>query len=353
MVVDDGDAAVETTRLLSHDVSRTQAQRCRTISNCKIALVGFVAIVAVISSIRLHRNNDAQNNILYGSSHHTSYVFPPNFMWGAATSAYQIEGGASAGGRGPSIWDTWCVQSSDNCHGDTGEISDDHYHFWREDIELMRSLGLKAYRFSISWSRILPEGTADGGINYEGIDFYNGIIDLLLEYDIEPFVTLYHWDLPQALQERYGGWVNRSIIQDFGEYARICFHHFGDRVKYWITINEGWTTAIHGYEEGSKAPGLIGIDVGGTGDPYLVGHHLLLAHARAVKVFRKDGYARLYQRGKKDEYGLIGISNSGDYRFPLNPSSKDDQEAATRSMEFQLGWMVSREGDSFCSSISA
>mmetsp|Transcript_21421 Transcript_21421/g.38719 ORF Transcript_21421/g.38719 Transcript_21421/m.38719 type:complete len:195 (-) Transcript_21421:770-1354(-) len=164
------------------------------------------------------------------------------------------------------------------------------------------------------------------GINEAGIKFYNEIIDALIEHNIEPIITLYHWDLPQALEDRYGGWASRSIIEDFADYARICFQHFGDRVKYWVTINEGWTTAIHGYEEGSNAPGYKGKDIGGSGKPYLVGHHLLLAHARAVEVFRKNG-----------EYGLIGISNSGDHRFPLDPKSEDDQEAATRSMEFQLG----------------
>ena len=221
----------------------------------------------------------------------------------------------------------------------------------------MKSLGLKAYRFSISWSRILPNGTANygdenaadavknnstsiTGLNYEGVDFYNRIIDRLLEYDIEPFITLYHWDLPQALQERYGGWADRQIIEDFADYSRICYHFFGDRVKYFITINEGWTTAIHGYEEATNAPGLFGEDVGGTGKPYLVGHHLLLAHAKSVEVFRNEGYATLYQRGSSDETGLIGISNSGDHRFPLNPDSEEDQEAADRSMEFQLGWMT-------------
>ena len=289
-------------------------------------------------------------------------VFPTNFLWGAATSAYQIEGGFADGGRGLSIWDTWCVESNDHCHGDTGDVADDHYHRWRDDVELMKNLRLKAYRFSISWSRILPNGTVDygddlvrrlggnakiKGINYEGIRFYNNMIDALLDANIEPFVTLYHWDLPQALQDKYDGWVNRSIIEDFGDYARICFYYFGDRVKYWITINEGWTIAIHGYEEGSNAPGFFGENVGGSGKPYLVGHHLLLAHARAVRVFREEGYAQRYRRGgystddnNHSEYGMIGISNSGDFRFPLNVGREDDLEAATRAMEFQLGWMV-------------
>ena len=175
------------------------------------------------------------------ASTRSTAVFPQDFLWGAATSAYQIEGGTSDGGRGLSIWDTWCVQSSDNCNNETGDVSDDHYHLWKEDIKLMKSLGLKAYRFSISWSRILPNGTANyggytaadalaanstniKGINYEGIRFYNDIIDTLLENDIEPFITLYHWDLPQTLQDDYGGWENRNVTKTLLimlEYATI------------------------------------------------------------------------------------------------------------------------------------
>jgi len=340
--------ALETSSLIQNDsVHRSKNETSRTKKLLIIALVGSIAVLTAI--VTLHRN---------GHGHGHRVVFPPNFVWGAATSAYQIEGGSTAGGRGLSIWDTWCVQSSENCNGDTGDVSDDHYHLWREDVELMAKLGLKAYRFSISWSRILPSGSADyageviedgveenssarvKGINEAGVEFYNDLIDALLENDIEPFITLYHWDLPQALEDKYGGWANKSIVEDFADYSRICFDKFGDRVKYWITINEGWTTAIHGYEEGSNAPGFKGEDVGGSGKPYQVGHHLLLAHARAVEVFRSEEYANMYQRGKKDERGLIGISNSGDHRFPLDPNSEDDQEAATRSMEFQLGWMT-------------
>ncbi len=316
-----------------------------------ISLIGIVflmgiAVTGTHNGRRCDKYGIAYDSFIKGKKP----AFPPDFIWGAATSAFQIEGGAFEGGRGPSIWDEWCVESTDNCNGDTGDISDDHYHQWRDDVELMKNMGLKAYRFSISWSRILPNGTADftgdddyivDGINYEGIRFYNDLIDALINAGIQPFVTLYHWDLPQSLEDRYGGWMDPSVIQDFADYARICFHYFGDRVKYWITINEGWTVAIHGYEEGSNAPGLLGEDVGGTGKPYTVGHHLLLAHARAVKVFREEGYSRKF--GKNKDRSLIGLSNSGDYRFPLNPANPDDIEAATRAMEFQLGWMVSYE----------
>ena len=280
-------------------------------------------------------------------------AFPDDFIWGAATSAYQIEGGATDGGRGPSIWDSWCLQSINNCNGDTGNTTDDHFHLWQEDIELMQRLGLKAYRFSISWSRILPTGKAEGtesgdhryskteGINYEGIQFYNNIIDRLIAKGIEPFITLYHWDLPQSLQDDYGGWENEKIIKDFANYARICFQFFGDRVKYWITINEGWSVAIGGYEQGTKAPGFISEARGGSGKPYLVAHHLLLAHAQAVFIYRNEGYSRWYFHGNSNITGIIGISNCGDYRFPLDSLSQADEEAANRAMEFQIGWLVS------------
>lgn len=343
-------SALETTNLLQrndgvHRNRLDQPRFCRA-SNPVIGILAALAISAIFCIN--HRASKTAD---------PSTPFPADFLWGAATSSYQIEGGTTAGGRGQSIWDVWCVQSMENCNGDTGDVTDDHYHRWKEDVDLMKSLGLKAYRFSISWSRILPNGTAHygdedaadavkengtfiDGINQEGLQFYDNIVDYLIESGIEPFITLYHWDLPQALQDRYGGWADRSIIEDFGDYARICFHHFGDRVRYWITINEGWTTAIHGYEEGSNAPGFMGEDVGGTGRPYLVGHHLLLAHARAVQVFRDEGYVSSCQRVGSDKLSKIGISNSGDHRFPLDPTSDEDWEAATRALEFQLGWMT-------------
>ena len=310
------------------------------------ALVGVVVLLAFVTIFKGEEDNlihsRKRSQMPTNTTTPTTSAFPTDFLWGAATSSFQIEGGTSEGGRGLSIWDTWCKESPDNCNGDTGDVTDDHYHRWRGDVKLMKAIGLKAYRFSISWSRILPKGKVDyktgdddtniKGVNYEGVDFYNKLIDELLDSNIVPFVTLYHWDLPQSLQDSYGGWEDKAIIDDFANYARICFHFFGDRVKHWITINEAWTVAIHGYEEASNAPGLLGKDIGGTGDPWLVGHHLLLAHATAVKVFRKEGYA---PNGTS-----IGISNSGDFRFPLNPDSLDDQEAASRAMEFQLGWMT-------------
>lgn len=321
---------------------------CYGLSFC--VLLGAVVLLSTRSGLTSQSQANQSNEL---SADQGSSAFPDDFIWGAATSAYQIEGGASEGGRGPSIWDTWCLESINNCNGDSGNVTDDHFHRWQEDIELMQSLGLKAYRFSISWSRILPTGKAEGsesgdprysktkGINYDGIQFYNKIIDGLIAKGIEPFITLYHWDLPQSLQDEYGGWESEKIVKDFANYARICFQFFGDRVKYWITINEAWSVAIGGYEQGTKAPGFVSEAQGGVGKPYLVAHHLLLAHAQAVFNYRNEGYSNWYFHGNSNVTGSIGISHSGDYRFPVDPLSKADEEAANRAMEFQIGWLVS------------
>ena len=179
--------------------------------------------------------------------------FPDSFVWGSATSSYQIEGGWNAAGKGPSIWDVFCMIPGKIEGNDNGNIACDHYHRFREDVALMQSLGLKAYRFSISWSRIMPAGRGD--VNQVGIDFYNQLIDALLKAGIEPWITLYHWDLPAALQFEMDGWIGDDISEVFAAYAEVCFRHFGDRVKNWITINEAWEVAILGYGHSVFAPG--------------------------------------------------------------------------------------------------
>ena len=252
-------------------------------------------------------------------------MFPDNFIWGSATSAYQIEGSTHKDGRGTSIWDTWC-DDPNNCAGDTADVACDHYHKIKEDVSLMKDIGLQAYRFSISWPRIFPMGN-DRQPNRKGIRFYNMLIDELVANGITPWVTLYHWDLPQNLEDQYGGWLGPQIIDDFSRYASTCFEVFGDRVKHWITINEAWTVAVHGYDQGVKAPGHVS-----STEPYLVAHNLLLAHAKAVKRYR-DEYAEV-------QGGIIGISNSGDYRYPLDADSAADTAAANRAIEWQLAWFT-------------
>jgi beta-glucosidase len=207
-------------------------------------------------------------------------VMPDGFQWGVATSAYQIEGGRNEDGKGDSIWDrfthlpgtTFCAQS--------GDIACDHYHRWSEDIRLMADLGITAYRFSTAWTRILPDG--DGDINQAGLDFYSHLVDELLAADIVPWVTLYHWDLPQALEDR-GGWRNRYTVDAFVHYASVVSAALGDRVKNWITHNEPWVAAFIGHLDGAHAPGLKDWDAALT-----AGHHLLLSHGRAVPVIRSN-----------------------------------------------------------------
>ncbi len=251
--------------------------------------------------------------------------FPNDFVWGTATSAYQIEGAAKEGGRGLSIWDQFCQAPGNVANGDTGDVACDHYHRFEEDIKLMSEMGVKAYRFSISWSRVLSDGTADS-VNSDGVDFYNNIIDTCLSYGIEPWATLYHWDLPQHLYLEEGGWLADSIVDLFADYAFVCFASFGDRVKNWITINEAWVVSILGYGQGVFAPGHIS-----NVEPYKVGHNLLLAHARAVKVYR--------ERFQQQQGGQIGITNNCDWREPLTDSSAD-QAAAQRALEFFLAWFA-------------
>ena len=205
-------------------------------------------------------------------------TFQKNFLWGCAASAYQIEGAWNEDGRGPSIWDTFCHTPGKIANGETGDISIDHYHRCKEDVALMAELGLKAYRFSVSWSRVLPEGT--GAVNKKGLDFYDRLVDELLTHKIEPYVCLYHFDLPQALEDK-GGWPERQTAYHFADYARIIAERLGDRVTRWITHNEPFAHAIGGYFFGESAPGIQ--------NPIAAiqaAHHLLLSHGLAAEAIR-------------------------------------------------------------------
>mmetsp|Transcript_20385 Transcript_20385/g.30148 ORF Transcript_20385/g.30148 Transcript_20385/m.30148 type:complete len:504 (-) Transcript_20385:473-1984(-) len=255
--------------------------------------------------------------------------FPPDFQWGTATAAYQIEGGHDDGNRGPSIWDTF----SRKLGRDTGDVACNHYHLYSSDVELMQSLGIRNYRFSISWSRILPNGVGD--VNTDGIDYYNRLIDCLLSHGIEPLVTLYHWDLPESLNkgEYEGGWVNPKIITPFVEYAKICFESFGDRVKTWLTFNEPWCVCVLGYGNGEHAPGRTSHD---GSEVYMSGHTILLSHARAVKLYR--------ERFQSTQKGKIGITLNGNWSEPFNKCDKNsflnNIEASKRSLLWSVGWFA-------------
>ena len=214
-----------------------------------------------------------------------SSVFPAGFLWGAATSAYQIEGSPLADGAGPSIWHRFSHTPGRVRDGETGDLACDHYRRWKEDVGWMKELGLNAYRFSVSWSRVLPRGT--GRVNARGIDFYSRLVDALLENGIEPLATLYHWDLPAALDDR-GGWQNRSIAGWFSDYASAVFRALDGRVRMWATINEPWVVSDGGYLWGKLAPGHRNLF-----EAPIVSHNLLRAHGAAVGAFRAEGKGRI------------------------------------------------------------
>lgn len=230
--------------------------------------------------------------------------FPSDFVWGAATAAYQIEGAWNEDGKGESIWDRFCHTPGKIANGDTGDVACDHYRRWREDVALMREVGLHAYRFSISWPRLVPEGR--GRVSAAGLDFYSQLVDALLEAGIEPFVTLYHWDLPQALQDQ-GGWPARATAEAFVEYADLVTRSLGDRVKYWITLNEPFVSAFVGYLEGRHAPGHTDLD-----EALAAAHHLLLAHGWAVPVMRDN-----------NPEAQVGITLNLSPQTPASPSAAD------------------------------
>ncbi len=207
-------------------------------------------------------------------------TFPEEFIWGAATSSQQIEGATGEGGRGESIWDRFAAMSGKIEDGSNPGVACDHFHRWRQDIELMKWLGLDAYRFSIAWPRIIPTGT--GQVNAAGLDFYDSLVDGLLEAGIEPFPTLYHWDLPQVLQDK-GGWAARDTAEAFVEYSAAVTRRLGDRVKTWVTHNEPWCIATLGHEEGHHAPGHLD-----PAETLRVAHHLLLSHGWATEAIRRE-----------------------------------------------------------------
>lgn len=206
--------------------------------------------------------------------------FPENFLWGAASAAYQVEGAWDEDGKGPSNWDLFVRIPGKTFKGTTGDVAVDHYHRYKEDVQLMAEMGMKAYRFSVAWTRILPQGK--GEVNEKGLQFYDNLINELVKHNIEPVLTLYHWDLPQSLQDEYGGWESRKIIEDFTNYSTILFKRFGDRVKYWVSLNEQNIFTMLGYQWAAHPPGVKDDKLF-----YQVNHHANLANASVIKEFRK------------------------------------------------------------------
>ena len=211
----------------------------------------------------------------------SEWTFPEDFVWGTATASYQVEGAAGEEGRGPSVWDTFCRTPGKVLHGHTGDVASDQFHRYAEDVGLMRELGVGAYRFSLAWPRIFPEGS--GERNPKGFDYYHRLVDALLEAGIQPAATLYHWDLPQPLEDA-GGWPARDTAKYFADYAAACFEELGDTVRFWITLNEPWCAAILGYELGVHAPGRTD-----AAAAFRAAHHLNLGHGLAVQAYRATG----------------------------------------------------------------
>lgn len=248
------------------------------------------------------------------------FSFPPGFLWGAATSAYQIEGSTDADGRTPSIWDTFAKTAGRVANGDTGDRACDSYRRVEEDVALLRQLGVQAYRFSISWSRVMPSGR--GPLNPAGVNYYRRLVRALRDAGIQPMVTLYHWDLPQALQDE-GGWASRRCAHDFANYARAMFQELGDEVPVWFTINEPWCASFLSYAYGLHAPGERDL-----GRAVTVAHHLLLAHGLAVKEFRRGEFA-----------GRIGIAPNVEWHEPYT-SHPADVAACERGLAWFNRWFL-------------
>ncbi|MCL7046716.1 hypothetical protein MKW94_005181, partial [Papaver nudicaule] len=288
-------------------------------------LIGGIILGLVLVCYQIQSCSSAENI--------TRRSFPKGFVFGTASSAYQYEGAVKEDGRGATVWDTFAHSFAKVADFSNADVAVDQYHLYPDDIQLMKDMGMDAYRFSIAWSRIYPNGT--GEVNQAGIDHYNNLINALLAKGIEPYVTLYHWDLPQALEDRYNGWLDPQIINDFAVYAETCFKNFGDRVKHWMTFNEPHTFAIQGYDVGLQAPGRCSIllhlfcRAGNSGiEPYVVGHNVLLSHATVSNIYRK--------KYKRKQSGLVGIAFDVMWYEPAS-NSMEDIEATQRAQDFQFG----------------
>ncbi|KAM3713356.1 hypothetical protein ACJW31_01G249000 [Castanea mollissima] len=247
--------------------------------------------------------------------------FPADFKFGCSTSALQTEGAGDEGGRGPSTWDQFIQDGV----GDK-DIAVDSNNRYKEDVQMLKKMGADTYRFSISWSRILPDGTVAGGVNQEGINFYNSFINELIKNGITPFVTLFHFDLPQALQDKYKGFLSSQIVDDFKAYADICYQYFGDRVKHWTTTNEPQVFGQYGYKIGMTNP-----NPKPATDPYLATHNILLSHAAAAKLY-KEKYQQI-------QGGEVGISIVTQW-FEPHGDTRHDRDAAERAFDFLVGWFM-------------
>ncbi|CAN1268168.1 Beta-glucosidase 12 [Linum perenne] len=270
---------------------------------------------------------------------HGRWDFPQGFIFGTATSSYQIEGAPNIYGKGPSVWDRFTHQFPDRIEGEgNGDVAIDHYHRFMEDIQRMKYMNVDAYRFSISWPRVIPHGRRSDGINREGIDFYHKLLDALIENGIDPYVTIWHWDTPQALEAEYGGFLSRDIVKDYVDYCDLLFEEYGSKVKKWITLNEPMGTTGKAYDEGVFAPGHCSpwvnraCRVGDSGiEPYIVAHNLLLAHSGAYHLYKSK-----YQQHLTAEIGVTYVTH---WFVPYSNATKD-VDAAQRALDWMYGWFM-------------
>ncbi|ODN04810.1 Lactase-like protein [Orchesella cincta] len=277
----------------------------------------------LLSFLIAHWNTEsfAKDDFIYGQ-------FPSYFRWGIGTSSYQIEGAWNLDGKGENVWDNFTHTSpSPIKDSSTGDIACDSYHKYEEDAKLVKSIGVDFYRFSISWSRILPLGTKEK-VNQAGIDYYNNLINSLLHHEVSPVISIHHWDLPQPLQD-IGGWVNEDLIEHFGDFARILYQNFGDRVKQWFTFNEAWVICVMGYGDGIFAPGIKEI----SETPYKCIHTILKAHARAYRIYDEEF--------KSQQKGQVGITIDSGWLEPSDPNNPEDIEASERALQFKFGMFAS------------
>ncbi|QGH33892.1 beta-glucosidase [Gracilibacillus salitolerans] len=246
--------------------------------------------------------------------------FPKDMKWGTATASYQIEGATNEGGRGVSIWDTFSKTPGNVVNGDNGDVACDSYHRYEEDVELMKDLGIDVYRFSVAWPRIFPNGT--GEVNQEGLDYYHRLVDKLLENGIEPMCTLYHWDLPQALQDK-GGWANRETIDAFVDYAELMFKEFSGKINKWLTLNEPWCISFLSNYIGVHAPGNQDLQLATQ-----ISHHLLVTHGKTVQKFRELGVG-----------GEIGFAPNTTWLEPYS-NRQEDIDACNREIGWYIEWFM-------------
>ncbi|KAF5459615.1 hypothetical protein F2P56_019551 [Juglans regia] len=298
----------------------------------------LLGLLFLLGSFSYSNAADATYSPTYGISSFNRSNFPTDFIFGAASASYQYEGTANITKQ--SMWDYYSNKYPEKiADHSNGSVAVDEYHRYKDDVQLLTDLGADAYRFSISWTRIIPTGKLSDGVDEDGVAYYNDLIDELINQTLKPFATIFHWDIPQALEDEYGGFLNESVVDDFLDFAGVCFQRFGDRVKHWITLNEPWTYSNGGYGVGMLAPFRCSsfIDPTCTGgnsgvEPYMVAHHLLLAHAAAVNLYRTN-------QSFQEQNGSIGITHVCYWMEPYS-NSTEDQDAALRALDFMCGWFL-------------